>query len=205
MNDKLPSPIQTTLQDLRSTAAALERTDSPSETRQLFLAFLNSSQSLTDHMRREYKHLTGTPWLPGGWIGWTAVTDLVKGLRRHYQHEFPLLLLARVRYYYSITPAADSPQLVIQGDWAPLDPQDAEVPDGLSLHLADPKTGVMTDQTVTPSKREFQLVPLVDDPKLKAQLSNISETDVRAIVKSTLAVLEEYVALYIEQLAEHHL
>ena len=205
MDDKLPSPVETALQDLRSTAAALERTDSPSDTRQLFSAFLNNSQSLTDYMRKEYKHVTGRDWLPGSWMGWNAVTDLVKRLRNHGQHESPILLLARVRYFYSITPTADSQQLVIQGDWAPLDPQDTAVPDSLTLHRADPKTGAMTEQTITPCKREFQLIPFADDPEVNAQLDNIRDKDVRAIAKSTLAVLEEYVAWYTQQLAEHHL
>lgn len=204
MDDRLPSPIETALQDLRSTVAALERTDSPSETRQLFSAFVTASQSLTEYMRKEFKDVTGRGWLPGGWTGWTEVTELVKELRNYDKHEFPILLLARVRYYYSVTPAADSPQVVVQGDWRPLDPQETIVPNNLSVCLADPKTGAATERTIAPSKSEFQLIPFAADPKVNALLDRINDKDVRAIARSTLEVLEAYVARYRQQLLEQH-
>jgi len=196
----LPSPVDTVLKDLRSTAAAIAKSDSPAETRRLFSTFVSDSKALTEYMRKEYKQLTGRDWAPGNWTGWNDVTKLVTMLRNYDRHERPLLLLARQRYYFPITLAADSQELVFQGDWGPLDPQDTVVPDSLSLHLADPKTKAMTDQTVAPYKREIQFIPFADDPEVNAQLDRISEKNVRAVTQSSLAVLEAYVTWYSQEL-----
>src|SRR5215203_2242884 len=115
---------------------------SPKAVRRSFASFVDLSQKLTSHMRREYSEMMGEKWVPSSFDGWNDVTELFKQLRNDDQHDRPISILVNETQYFRVS-AGSATEVAVSGTWSfSLEVQLAEMPrDDLRLELADPKTG----------------------------------------------------------------
>jgi hypothetical protein len=88
------SIVAVVFQDLADAYAELSSgSTSPKAVRRSFANFVNLSQQLTSHMRREYSEKKGEAWVASDFDGWNDITDLFKQLRNDDQHDRPISIL----------------------------------------------------------------------------------------------------------------
>jgi hypothetical protein len=190
--------VAITFQDLSDAAAVLSSgSASPKEIRQNFARFIDASQRLTSHMRKESKD-----WVPGDFGDWNAVTELFKELRNVDQHEQPITILVRETQYFR-TYEGSPDEVAFAGTWSfSLEDQLNDTPrDDVRLVLADPKTGKPTGETVAPVRKEYEFhITPTPSPKARELLASIGDTNVRTLSERCFKVLIKYYQAY-----QHHL
>ncbi len=133
---------------------------SPNRFRRSFVSFVDLSQKLTSHMRKEFGEKKGKKWVPSDFGGWNDVTELFKQLRNDDQHHRPVAILVNETQYFQTYEGG--PEIALSGTWSfSLEDQLADTPrDDLRLELADPKTGRSSGRFVAPTRKayEFHLV-----------------------------------------------
>ena len=170
--------------------------------RRSFASFVNFSQQLTSHMRKEYKEKKKEKWVAEDFGGWNDVTALFKQLRNDDQHERPVSILVNETQYFRAF--EDDPTLIAwSGTWSfSLDDQIADTPrDDLRIGFVDGKTGRPSGELITPVRKEyeFHLYPSSDDAK--ALLEKIGDPNVRTLSQKCFEVLTDYHRYYERQLA----
>lgn len=175
---------------------------SPKEVRRGFASFVDLSQKLTSHMRKEYSERTGEKWYASEFAGWNDVTDLFKQLRNDDQHDRPVTIVVHERQYLQLF--EDAPEVVMQGTWSfSLEDQLGDEPrDDLHMHLADPETGQPSEHRILPARKEYEFRLHTSSEKACALLAKVGDDDVRTLSHKCFEVLTEYYRYYQRRLTQ---
>ena len=175
---------------------------SPKAVRRSFASFVDLSQKLTSHMRKEYSEKKGEKWVPSDFGGWNDVTELFKQLRNDDQHDRPVAILVDETQYFRAYEGG--PEIALSGTWSfSLEDQLADAPrDDLRLELADPATGQPSGRLVAPTRKayEFHLAP--SSEKARTLLAKIGDPNVLTLSGECLRVLSDYHRYYEGKLTE---
>lgn len=198
------SIVAVAYRDLADAYAELSsESTSPKAVRRSFANFVDLSQKLTSHMRKEYSEKKGKPWIASDFGGWNDVTELFKQLRNDDQHERPVFILVDETQYFRVS-AEDATEIALSGTWSfSLEDQLADTPrDDLRLELADPKTRRPSGGFVPPTRKEYEFQLYPSSKKAEALLTKISDPNVRTLSENCFAVLTNYYRYYECQLAQ---
>jgi len=198
------SIVAVVYQDLAEAYAELSsESASRKAVRQSFTNFVDLSQKLTSHMRKEYSEKKEKPWVASDFGGWNDVTELFKQLRNDDQHDRPVSILVDEAQYFRVS-AEGATEIALSGTWSfSLGDQLADTPrDDLRLELADPKTGRPSGRFVSPTRKEYEFHLSPSSKKAELLLTKIGNPNVRTLSENCFAVLTDYYRYYKRQLAQ---
>lgn len=210
---KLSVEVEITFKDLSDVFEQLrQERNSPKNVRRLFSHFIMQAQKLTNMMRKEFKAVTGRDWEAQRFPHWDAVSKAFKKFRNVDQHESNILIHVRERQYIAVNDIFRDQKslgsyIVFEGTWPLDDPFADNPPEGLGLYRADPETGKMTNERISPKAREFQFLvaPKTDDCRkaLERAVELIGGRDVHILCEHYFNTLKEYFEFYQKELAKN--
>ncbi len=170
---------------------------SPKAVRRSFASFVDLSQKLTSHMRREYSEKTRKKWVPSSFDGWNANTELFEQLRNDDQHDRPISILVNETRYFRVF--EDDPTLTaLSGTWSfSLDDQLSDSPrNDLVIGYVDLNTGRPSGELISPVRKEYEFHLHPSSNKVKALLEEIGDTNVRTLSDKCFETLTAYYDYY---------
>ncbi len=183
--------------------ALVESRTSPREVRRAFVRFVDLSQRLTSAMRKDFSRMGLGAWKASRFMGWTAVTELLKHLRNEDQHELPIYLSVHERRHFPVPrelpPGFAAPPnhtFVFEGTWVLTDQLLDDPPNGIETFEFNPTTGQPTGKPMRLLKLERFYVLQARSEKPRLLIEAVGSSDVHFLAASAFATLADYYAFF---------
>lgn len=181
--------------DLEAAFSELEiARGSPKSVRRAFSRFVDLTQRLTSAMRKVFSSERNAAWDANSFPGWTPVTEFLKWLRNHDQHQLPLRISVHERHFYEL-PHMPGELIPFEGTWVLDNQLDDVLPNGITFRPADPVSGEPMEP-ISPARVEYQYLLQWPDEEARLMLQAIGTTDVHLLSESALNTLRAYHAYF---------